>query len=104
RAFELASSEAKGAFGRSELYLEKHLINPRHIEVQIIACPRGQLVHLGERECALQRRHQKILEETPAPRLDSTSRKRLVSLSLKIARATRYENAGTVEFVQSAGG
>jgi len=104
RAFELASSEAKGAFGRSELYLEKHLINPRHIEVQIIAGPRGQLVHLGERECSLQRRHQKILEETPAPRLDSTSRKRLVSLALKIARATRYENAGTVEFVRSARG
>src|SRR2546425_1755725 len=103
RSFDLAASEAKGAFGRSELYLEKHLNNPRHIEVQIIAGQRGQVVHLGERECSLQRRHQKILEETPAPRLDSTSRKKLVSLALKIAKATKYENAGTVEFVQSAG-
>ncbi len=104
RSFDLAASEAKGAFGRSELYLEKHLINPRHIEVQIIAGKKGQLVHLGERECSLQRRHQKILEETPAPQLDSTSKKKLVSLALKIAKATRYENAGTVEFVRSARG
>ena len=104
RSFDLAASEAKGAFGRAELYLERHLIHPRHIEVQIIAGPRGQLVHLGERECSLQRRHQKILEETPAPRLDSTSRKKLVSLALKIAKATKYENAGTVEFVRSAAG
>src|SRR5437899_11804168 len=104
RSFDLAASEAKGAFGRSELYLEKHLKNPRHIEVQVIAGRRGQLVHLGERECSLQRRHQKILEETPAPRLDSTSRKKLVSLALKIDKVTKYENAGTVEFVQTAGG
>src|SRR5881296_3504087 len=104
RSFDLATTEAKGAFGRSELYLEKHLKNPRHIEVQVIAGQRGQVVHLGERECSLQRRHQKILEETPAPRLDSTSRKKLVSLALKIVKATKYENAGTVEFVQSSGG
>src|SRR5207245_6065154 len=104
RSFDLAASEAKGAFGRSELYLEKHLKNPRHIEIQVIAGRRGQLVHLGERECSLQRRHQKILEETPAPRLDSTSRTKLVSLALKIVKATKYENAGTVEFVRSAGG
>ncbi len=100
-AFGLAASEAKGAFGRSELYLEKHLKNPRHVEVQVIAGPRGRLVHLGERECSIQRRHQKILEETPAPCVDSTARKQLVSMALKIAKATRYENAGTVEFVRS---
>src|SRR5438876_3696928 len=104
RSFDLAGSEAKGAFGRSDLYLASHLNNSRHIEVQIIAGQRGQLVHLGERECSLQRRHQKILEETPAPRLDSTLRKKLVSLALKIAKATKYQSAGTVEFVQSAGG
>jgi acetyl-CoA carboxylase biotin carboxylase subunit len=104
RSFDLAASEAKGAFGHLELYLEKHLKNPRHIEVQVIAGRRGQVVHLGERECSLQRRHQKILEETPAPQLDSTSRKKLVSLALKIVKATKYENAGTVEFVRSVGG
>ncbi|TMI07661.1 acetyl-CoA carboxylase biotin carboxylase subunit [Candidatus Bathyarchaeota archaeon] len=104
RAFGLAASEAEVAFGRSELYLEKHLKNPRHIEVQIIVGPRGRLVQLGERECSLQRRHQKILEETPAPCLDSAARKRLVSMALKIAKATRYENAGTVEFVRSEQG
>src|SRR2546428_2586621 len=104
RSFDLAASEAKGAFGRSELYLEKHLKNPRHIEVQVIAGRGGQLVHLGERECSLQRRHQKILEETPAPQLDSTSRKKLASLALKISKAMTSENPGPVEFVRSAGG
>src|SRR5437879_3710001 len=98
------ASKAEAAFGPSELYHEKHLKKPRHIEVQVIAGRKGQLVHLGERECSLQRRHQKILEETPAPRLDSTARKKLFSLALKIVKATKYENAGTVEFVQSAGG
>src|SRR6267378_3053093 len=104
RSFDLAASEAKGAFGRSELYLEKHLINPRHIEVQIIAGPRGRLVHLGERECSLQRRYQKILEETPSPALDTKKRRRLTSLALRVIRATGYQNAGTVEFVMSKTG
>ena len=104
RAFGLAASEAKGAFGYSELYLERHLKNPRHVEVQLIAGRRGRLVQLGERECSLQRRHQKIMEETPAPCLDPQSRKRLVSMALKVAKATSYENAGTVEFVRSERG
>src|SRR3989449_1802150 len=103
-ALELAAAEAKTSFGREALYLEKYLEQPRHIEVQVLVGPRGRRVHLGERECSLQRRLQKILEETPAPRLDSTSRKKLISLAFKIAKATKYENAGTVEFVQSAGG
>ncbi len=101
RSFDLAASEAKSAFGRSELYLERHLRKTRHIEVQVIAGPRGQIIHLGERECSLQRRHQKILEETPSPRLDPSERKRLISQALKVAKAARYENAGTVEFVRS---
>ncbi len=101
QSFDIAASEAKAAFGRSELYLEKYLQKPRHIEVQVIAGRRGRIVHLGERECSLQRRHQKILEETPSPGLSPIERKRLVSQALKAAKATRYENAGTVEFVRS---
>ena len=104
RSYELASAESKSAFSRSDLYLEKHLKNPRHIEVQVIAGPRSRIIHLGERECSLQRRHQKILEETPSPALGPAERKRLLSLALKAAEAARYENAGTVEFVRSPDG
>src|SRR5207245_9957255 len=88
----------------TELNKQKHLNKLRHIKYQKTTEQKRQIVHLGERECSLQRRNQKILEETPAPRLDSASRKKLVSLALKIAKATKYENAGTVEFVRSAGG
>ena len=101
RALQTASTEASTGFGHPELYLEKYLDKPRHVEVQILAGPRGRIVHLGERECSLQRRHQKILEETPSPALDSKMRSRLLSHALKVVRATRYENAGTVEFVLS---
>src|SRR5256885_6769512 len=104
RVFETARSEANAGFGHPELYVEKFLKEPRHIEVQILAGPRGRLVHLGERECSLQRRYQKILEETPSPALDNEKRERLVSLALKVIRATRYQNAGTVEFVMSRDG
>ena len=104
RSFELAQAESKSAFGRSDLYLEKHLKNPRHIEVQVIAGQRRRIIHLGERECSLQRRHQKILEETPSPVLSPAERKRLLSLALKAVEAARYENAGTVEFVRSSAG
>jgi len=102
--FETARSEAKTGFGHSELYIEKFLQEPRHIEVQILAGPRGRIVHLGERECSLQRRYQKILEETPSPALDRKKRGRLICLALQVIRATRYENAGTVEFVMSRQG
>ena len=104
KGFETARAEANTGFGHPELYVEKFLQKPRHIEVQILAGPRGKIVHLGERECSLQRRYQKILEETPSPALDSKKRKRLISLALKVIRATRYENAGTVEFVMSERG
>jgi acetyl-CoA carboxylase biotin carboxylase subunit len=104
RSYELASAESKSAFGQSDLYLEKQLKNPRHIEVQVIAGQRSKIIHLGERECSLQRRHQKILEETPSPVLSPAERKRLLSLALKAAKAARYENAGTVEFVRSSDG
>lgn len=101
RALETARAEASAGFGHPELYLEKYLEKPRHVEVQVLAGPRGRTVHLGERECSLQRKYQKILEETPSPALDSEKRSRLLSLALKVVQATRYENAGTVEFVLS---
>ncbi len=101
---ERAQAEAKTSFGRDELYLEKYLEKPRHIEVQVLAGRRGRVVHLGERECSLQRRYQKILEETPSPALSDRERKRLVSLALRVAKATKYENAGTIEFVRSRDG
>jgi acetyl-CoA carboxylase, biotin carboxylase subunit len=104
KGFETARSEANMGFGHPELYVEKYLQEPRHIEVQILAGPRGRVVHLGERECSLQRRYQKILEETPAPALDDRKRKLLFSLALRVIRATGYKNAGTVEFVMSKEG
>ena len=104
KGFETARSEANAGFGHPELYVEKYLQEPRHIEVQILAGPRGRIVHLGERECSLQRRYQKILEETPSPALDDKKRRRLFSLALRVIRAARYENAGTVEFVMSKDG
>src|SRR3989454_4896450 len=104
KGFETARSEANTGFGHPGLYVEKYLQEPRHIEVQILAGPRGRVIHLGERECSLQRRYQKILEETPSPALDAKKRGRLISLALRVIRATRYENAGTVEFVMSKDG
>jgi acetyl-CoA carboxylase, biotin carboxylase subunit len=104
KALETARVEANVGFGHPEIYMEKFLLEPRHIEVQVLAGPRGRVVHLGERECSLQRKYQKILEETPSPVLDERKRKRLVSLALRVVRATRYENAGTVEFVMSKEG
>jgi acetyl-CoA carboxylase biotin carboxylase subunit len=103
-AFEVATSEAMTSFGRSELYLEKYIENPRHIEVQVLAGRRGRIIHLGERECSIQRRHQKIIEETPAPRLSTKQRQIVISQALKLAKSTGYENAGTYEFVQSSEG
>ncbi len=103
-ALERAGAEAKAGFGRSELYIEKYLDKPRHIEVQVLSGERRKMIHLGERECSLQRRNQKILEETPSPVLGETDRKRLVSLALKVAEVTHYENAGTVEFIRSSKG
>ncbi len=104
KAFDMAGVEAEAGFGRPELYIEKYLQAPRHIEVQILAGPRGRVVQLGERECSLQRRYQKILEETPSTVLSDRERKHLFVLALKVARTTGYENAGTVEFVRSKDG
>jgi len=96
-----AAEEAKGASGNSELYLEKALENSRHIEVQIMADGSGNVIHLGERECSIQRRHQKLIEETLAPNLPQETREAIWAAALDVARAVTYQNAGTVEFVVS---
>jgi pyruvate carboxylase len=99
RAFEQARQESLSAFGCADLFLEKYLRNARHIEVQLLGDQHGNLVHLYERDCSFQRRHQKVIEIAPAPRLDADLRDRLCEAALKIGRAVRYDNAGTVEFL-----
>jgi acetyl-CoA carboxylase biotin carboxylase subunit len=99
RAYDTAWSEAEKAFGDPTLYLEKYLQNPRHIEFQILADGYGRVVHLGERECSIQRRHQKILEEAPSVALDDELRAEMGKAAVAVARAARYVNAGTVEFL-----
>jgi acetyl-CoA carboxylase biotin carboxylase subunit len=103
-AFAAAESEALRAFGNGEIYLEKLLESPRHIEVQILGDEHGHLVYLGERECSLQRRHQKVLEESPSPLVDEVLRQRMGETAVRLARAAGYSNAGTIEFLVDAGG
>ncbi len=98
-AVESARREAKNAFGDERVYLEKLLINPRHIEFQILADEHGSCIHLFERECSIQRRHQKIIEETPSVALNEDLRVRMGGDAVKVARAANYSNAGTVEFL-----
>jgi acetyl-CoA carboxylase biotin carboxylase subunit len=98
-AFRDAASEAKNAFGDDCLYLEKYLERPRHIEIQIFADAHGRVVSLGERECSLQRRHQKVVEEAPSPIVTPDLRKKMSEAAVRLARAGGYVNAGTVEFL-----
>ena len=100
-AFETAQSEAASAFGDRAIYLEKLVERPRHIEIQIFADSHGNFVHLGERECSIQRRHQKVIEECPSPINDSSLRERMGAAAIRIARAVNYIGAGTVEFLFS---
>lgn len=94
-----AKSEAKSAFGDDRIYVEKYLAKPRHIEIQVIADSHGNCVYLGERECSIQRRHQKVIEEAPSPLVDPAMRKMMGQAAVSAARAAGYVNAGTVEFL-----
>ena len=98
-AFNLCRNEAKNAFGNPEVYCEKYLENPRHIEVQILADSFGNVVHLGERDCSIQRRHQKLLEEAPSPAISEDIRKAMGQAAVNAAKAINYEGAGTIEFL-----
>jgi acetyl-CoA carboxylase biotin carboxylase subunit len=97
--FELATREAERAFGNGSVYLEKYLAEPRHVEIQIFGDSQGRVVHLGERECSLQRRHQKIMEESPSPALSDALRAKMGAAAVAAAKAVDYVGAGTVEFL-----
>jgi acetyl-CoA carboxylase, biotin carboxylase subunit len=99
RAFTTARAEAKAAFGNDEVYLEKYLGRPRHIEIQVFGDGRGQAVHLGERDCSLQRRHQKVFEEAPSPAIDAATRARIGATCAEAIAEMGYSGAGTIEFL-----
>lgn len=98
-SLDAARSEAERSFGDSEVYIEKAIVSPRHIEMQVLADEHGNTVYLGERECSLQRRHQKVLEEAPSPIVDDDMRRRMGEVAVRVAQAASYTNAGTVEFL-----
>ncbi|MBW7850852.1 MAG: acetyl-CoA carboxylase biotin carboxylase subunit [Rhodospirillales bacterium] len=102
-AFRLARSEAKAAFGNPDVYMEKYLGRPRHIEIQILADNHGNVVHLGERDCSLQRKHQKLLEEAPSPALNADQRARIGRIACEAIAKLGYRNAGTLEFLYENG-
>lgn len=97
--FAVARAEAEAAFGNGDLYVEKFITEPRHIEIQILGDGKGNVIHFGERECSIQRRHQKLLEESPSPVVDETLRQRMGSTAISGAEAVNYEGVGTVEFL-----
>ena len=98
-AYQLAKSEARSSFGDDSIYIEKYIERPHHIEIQILADQYGNCIYLGERECSIQRRYQKVLEETPSPLLDGETRQAMGEVAIRAAKAVGYTNAGTVEFV-----
>ncbi len=98
-AFLTAQREAESAFGNPDVYIEKYIEKPRHIEFQILGDNHGRVIHLGERDCTIQRRHQKLVEETPSPAVDNKLRKKMGEVAVKGAKAVNYNNAGTIEFL-----
>jgi acetyl-CoA carboxylase biotin carboxylase subunit len=98
-AYNMARSEAKAAFGNDEVYMEKYLTHPRHIEIQIVADGHGNVIHLGERDCSLQRRHQKVLEEAPSPALNTEDRERIGRITAEAIKKLGYLGVGTVEYL-----
>jgi acetyl-CoA carboxylase biotin carboxylase subunit len=104
RSMQAAKREAMAAFADERVFIEKYIVQPKHIEFQILADSRGQIVHLFERDCSIQRRHQKVIEEAPSPALDPDLRERMARAALDAARSCGYVGAGTVEFLLDAGG
>ena len=102
--FKQARAEAEAAFGSGACYLEKYLLRPRHVEIQILGDRHGNIVHVGDRDCSLQRRHQKLVEEAPSPAVGPELRARMGEAAVTLARAARFETAGTVEFLLDAAG
>src|SRR5437667_3112639 len=102
-ALSTASNEAKSAFGDASVYLEKYLQKPRHIEIQVLGDGKGDAIHLGERDCSLQRRHQKIWEEGPSPALNASTRDAIGETVAKAMREIGYLGVGTVEFLHEDG-
>jgi propionyl-CoA carboxylase alpha chain len=97
--FERATSEAKNSFGDDRVFIEKFIVNPRHVEIQVLGDKHGNVIYLGERECSIQRRNQKVIEEAPSPLLDDAMRKAMGEQAVALAKAVNYDSAGTVEFV-----
>ncbi len=97
--FARARSEAQSSFGDDRVFIEKFIVNPRHVEIQVLGDKHGNVIHLGERECSIQRRNQKVIEEAPSPLLDAETRKRMGEQAVALAKAVQYDSAGTVEFV-----
>ena len=104
RSFETAKSEAKNAFGDDSMYIEKFIEHPRHVEIQILADEYGDIVYLGDRDCSIQRRNQKVLEEAPSPIMTDELRKKMGETAVKAAKAVGYKNAGTIEFLLDESG
>jgi acetyl-CoA carboxylase biotin carboxylase subunit len=99
KEYNVARGEAEKAFGNGSVYIEKYIEKPRHIEFQILADSHGKVIHLGERDCSVQRRHQKLIEESPSPAIDKNIRKAMGDAAVRLCKAAGYTNAGTIEFL-----